>query len=274
MHIVSGGSAGGSLRQTLRQHLHLPGKAAVCENYLHAGPLASCADSDRVDWLKTYYFGDYSCGFEDGREDEPDDLYDYLLDSLTEFWDLCLDPEREKVIWFTRRCAADYCMYLEVLRRIGDYRNASIVDLTDMRTEGSDGKTIKLLTAGVANPEVLARHWDERRPLTADDLSSADALWSKLRQQNAPLRVMKDGDLVSAPIDYFDAQILSYVRPKFMKVARIVGDVLGYIDWGDEYAQGLSDLFYFNRLVRMAERGEIEWVGSMVNMRRAEIRRK
>ena len=271
MHIVSGGSAGGSLRQTLRQHLHLPGKVAACENYLHAGPLISCTDSDRVDWLLTYYFGEYSYGFENDCEDEPDDLYADLLDSLTKFWALCLDPEREKVIWFTRCCAADYCMYLEVLRRIGDYRNVSVVDLTDMR---SDGKAIKLLKVGVANPEMLARHWNERRQLTADDLSSADALWSTLRQQNAPLRVMKGGDLVSAPIDYFDAQILSYVRPKFTKVARIVGDVLGYIDWGDEYAQGLSDLFYFNRLVRMAERGEIEWVGSMVNMRWAEIRRK
>lgn len=274
MHIVCGGSAGGSLRQTLRQHLRLPGKVAVCQDYLNAGPVASVGDDDRVAWLQTHFFGDYSDDDQEVPGPYGNDLYKDLLAWVEEFWALCLDPEREKVIWFTRRCAGDYCMYLEVLRRIGDYRNVSVVDLTDMSTEGSGGKTIRLLKAGSANPEVLARYWDERRSLTANDLLSAETVWTTLRQQNAPLRVMKNGALVSAPLDYFDAQILSYVRQDFMKVARVVGEVLGYVDWEDDQAQGFSDLFYFNRLVRMAERGEIEWRGSMANMRRAEVRRK
>ena len=48
----------------------------------------------------------------------------------------------------------------------------------------------------------------------------------RLRAENAPLRILEAGELVSAPLTFFDALLLSYASPKWQKSAKVVGMAL------------------------------------------------
>jgi Protein of unknown function len=51
-------------------------------------------------------------------------------------------------------------------------------------------------------------------------------LWRQLRSEKAPLRVIDGDKLVSAPIDFFDPLLLSYVNANWQKVAMVVAKAL------------------------------------------------
>ena len=64
---------------------------------------------------------------------------------------------------------------------------------------------------------------DLAEPLPATKRRRYRDLWQRLRSENAPLRVIEGGELVSAPISYFDTRLMSYVTNDWQKVAMIVG---------------------------------------------------
>lgn len=235
---------------------------------MNAGPVASIDDDKRISWLNETFFGDYDIGEETGVEFDKNEP-NYPDDYIPKFWAAALSKRSEKTIWMSRRCASEYCFFLEALRRLDSAENVFIIDVTEMRSESG----MLYAATGMMNPEKHYEVFLKRRPLNIHDLEVAREIWEKLCAENAPLRVLKNGELMSASIDYFDDALRSILPTKFKKAARVVGDALGGIDWSGDYIQGLGDRFYFNRLRKMAERGEIEWVGSLNNMRISEIRR-
>ena len=46
--------------------------------------------------------------------------------------------------------------------------------------------------------------WDLAKPLSSDRRRHYRDIWEKLRTENAPFRVLKDEELVSAPMSHYD----------------------------------------------------------------------
>ena len=70
------------------------------------------------------------------------------------------------------------------------------------------------------------------------------ACWQELRAQNAPLRAVISGRLISAPSEFYDFLILRELgaEPEEFLEARLIGKLLG------KYPLGLSDAFFALRL--------------------------
>jgi uncharacterized protein DUF3658 len=75
----------------------------------------------------------------------------------------------------------------------------------------------------------------------------------------------RSGQLVSAPISYFDPLLMSHVTPQFQKAALIVGKALADI-WDSSYIQ-TGDLVLAARLRALADAGAVESRGDLLDIR-------
>ena len=111
----------------------------------------------------------------------------------------------------------------------------------------------------------------ETATLTQLERDHYQALWAKLRAENAPLRVIENGTLVSAPISFFDAQLMSFVTRDWQKTARIIGEALVAQMDGRVFQAG--DLLLAGRINRLVENGALECRGeSPLDVQHSEIR--
>ncbi len=87
-------------------------------------------------------------------------------------------------------------------------------------------------------------------------LAGCAAHWKQLQKENAPLRVVFNGRLVSAPADIYDSFIERELaaREGEFKEAPLIGDVLG------KYQLGISDVWVHRRIETMIRVGLLELV--------------
>lgn len=76
--------------------------------------------------------------------------------------------------------------------------------------------------------------------------------WDELVSENAPLRAVVNGRLVSAPADFYDYALRSRFPEGVFTVAYAIGKTMG------ESQLGVSDWHYAQRMRRMIESGELE----------------
>lgn len=84
------------------------------------------------------------------------------------------------------------------------------------------------------------------------------ACWQELRAQNAPLRAVISGRLISAPSEFYDFLILRELEaePQEFLEARLIGRLLG------KYPLGLGDAFFALRLEQFIQDGILQEVSS------------
>ena len=191
------------------------------------------------------------------------------------FWRTALHADARCIVWYSRRSAQEYSGFLEWVRRKGD-QAYDVVDLSDDEIEysGREGEVRRapMLSLAMVDPdrmsigEFLAR----AQPLSAQTLEAHRAVWSRLRQDNAALRVLGEEGLMSAPITHFDALLLSLASERWLKVARLVGEALTRTM--DPHVQ-IGDLFLQARIRALAEAGHLESRGDLGTMRYSEVRR-
>jgi Protein of unknown function/Domain of unknown function (DUF1835) len=198
------------------------------------------------------------------------------LDTET-FWHEALSPGCEKVAWFTRRSAMEYAGFLEWLWRAGD-TPCEVVDLSDVRIcrrnkDGSLRSPTLAIALGMLDPGTIRCHKlrELAEPLQAITRERYRSLWQRLRSENAPLRVIEGGELVSAPISFFDAQLMSYVTNDWQKVAKIIGKAL--VAENDDEAIQVGDKVLAARVDAMARSGRLEIQGkSALEMHNSLVR--
>jgi hypothetical protein len=88
--------------------------------------------------------------------------------------------------------------------------------------------------------------------------------------ENAPLRVADGEHLVSAPIEHFDDNLLSYVTHEWQKMSRIVGYKLA--EFLDTRLHQTCNLVLGARLTDLAVAGRLAWRGDLTHMGRCELR--
>ncbi len=129
---------------------------------------------------------------------------------------------------------------------------------------------VKLPEWEYADDDTVIRHtgWGEMEPgrvghylslqqeVSPTFQAACTSHWKQLQKENAPLRVMLNGRLVSAPADIYDSFIEQELVAKTgeFKEAPLIGDVLG------KYQLGISDVWVHQRIETMIRAGLLEVV--------------
>jgi Protein of unknown function len=93
-------------------------------------------------------------------------------------------------------------------------------------------------------------------------------IWGRLRAENAPLHILSEGELVSAPLSFFDPLLLSLTTSERQKAARVIGEAL--CDSSTTSVTG--DLVLCARVRALASAGRLESRGDLFDIQNSELR--
>jgi Protein of unknown function/Domain of unknown function (DUF1835) len=243
-HFVFTLSGAGCLLQALRQ-AGRDDQVVLTDHGVNVGPIASDR-SERAKWLER------ELGVPD-RGDTP---------RSERNWDESRFPGYRKVAWLTRRSAMEYAGFLDWSWHRGD-TPFDLVDLGKAKISYPEehGSRLSGAFAGSLDflgPETIAhnRLWDLAAPLQPAERLRHRERWGQLLLENAPLRVLDGGELVSVPISFFDEMLMSLVTDHWQQVSRIIGNALAF-EVGDGIVQ-IGIHFLSSRLDTMAKNGRLE----------------
>jgi len=142
-----------------------------------------------------------------------------------------------------------------------------VVDLTDVEIKyppRADPPGPWILPSLALLPhDIIHRNklWDLARPLPKSERLGYRKQWKQCLAENAPLRVIEDGKLVSAPISFFDPLLMSHVREMWRSVVSVFSSVT-ISHWDDGVLQ-TDDAFLAARMRALAESGRLEIRGEI-----------
>ena len=235
LHIAPGDSAGGSLFQAIRG-VGRTEEVLRFRDDLSCGPIDSDDHSARMAWWARFY-------------EMPE-----VENDIETFWNRVATTGDRLIVWFSRRSASELAFFLALADRLGN-RPYDIVDIAG---------TVSIMPA-----DRLATLLGSERPITAHEREEAHRQWRQLRRENAPFRVVSPAGLVSAPIDHFDSLLIEQATPEWRKIARVVGDTMGYTS--EPYYQ-VGDLMLLTRVVALVEAGKLLADGDPWDMRACKVR--
>jgi hypothetical protein len=253
-HIAPGASAGGSLREALRK-AGRDEEVLANRDDLSCGPIDSDDHSVRTDWWSQFY---------DRAELEND---------FKGFWDRIATTGDRLVVWVGRHSASELAFFLALSDRLGD-RPYDIIDVTarqwlTRRADGATGPSRPAQCVGLIPDERLVTLLGTEQPPTEEGRGQARQRWRQLRKENAPFRVVSPAGLVSAPMDHFDPLLLERTTAEWTKIARVVGDTMGYSM--DPYYQ-VGDVMLLARVVALVDAGKLIADGDPWDMHACRIR--
>lgn len=212
LHIAPGDSAACSLRQAL-QIAGRDDKLIAFRDDLSCGPIASNDVKARAEWWQQDL---------DWPEIEAD---------LRSFWERVDATDKRIVVWFGCHSARELALRLACASHMKD-RPYHFIDVTGLRVpirhrDGSSGITEPAKAVSIIPASGLVTLiGSERPPSTQVDLKHRQD-WARLREENAPFRIVAESGLVSAPIDHFDRLLLDYTSQEWRRMAFVVGNALG-----------------------------------------------
>jgi len=241
IHVVLSPSADGELRHALRSVGREDRVVGATDN-LSYGPINPPDPRARLDWMVS------ELGL-------PRDEWDWLPESVDEFWERALAPGLRRVVWVSRNVAYEYAGFLEWIRRVGD-APYEIVDVTDV-VATRRGRPERVFSLGMMGASDIAKAalWDLAVPFDPIDHQRYLEAWRSLQAENAPIRIVTPSGLTSAPLTVFD-KALSYATTDWRKAARIIGEVMA--DEVDVIRQS-DHVLLASRLLALAGAGALEF---------------
>lgn len=182
--------------------------------------------------------------------------------SIDHFWLSCMDnlaklklaPQKVRV-WVdsTPDAQCGLLFVASLLQSSG--AEVCVVDLP-RQIKREDGCIIEYRGWGEVEPQLFGTFLDRERTLTPSELEQLSQQWQQLVQENAPLRVIEDGVVISADESYYDDWIRKEFPEASCKVAMIIGNALGR----QKILTG--DVFIAKRIQYFIESGELTLSGS------------
>ena len=254
VHVVFGLSAAGSVREALKR-ADLTDKVVGLVDDFSFGPTDSLDRKGRQTFIKDVLRYEF----------EDDDIHK----KRRTFWHKSLDAKKRRIVWLSRWSPMEYCNFLAWLEQNGD-APFELVDLTDTQLPGwRDPSTLEpVRCTSTVGPDQFVRYrlWDRATPFTEKQRRDEMRVWFRLREENTPLRVMTPEGLVSAPLDYFDADILRHVGKDWTDARRVVGETMGALT-EDTFREGgihqCGDLVLFSRVRALVEKGVLKKKGRL-----------
>ncbi|MCJ2074049.1 DUF1835 domain-containing protein [Methylobacterium sp. J-030] len=259
IHVAWGVSRAESVREALR----LQGcaeRVIALSHALTVGPIASLDGQARRAWL--------AANTRDDDEDRPDQV------DLEAPWAEATAAGIHPVFWVCRTDAAEHACLLAFAARMAgrpfDIVDATGFDFTDF-SQVSPIWSLGQLRPGEIVASGLGRR---RRPFARAERDAAAAAWAQLRRENAPLRILRDGRLVSAPLTQFDAVLVRQAAPDREPLIALVARTLRHLDAAlDPPGQGCSHELLFARILALGRAGKLEVTGPGPGMRAYAVRR-
>ena len=120
--------------------------------------------------------------------------------------------------------------------------------------ERPDGVVETYLGWGEVEPELFGQFLSREEPVPPVALGAMAHRWEALRQENAPLRAVVNGQVRSVGEDFYDGLIRKHIPEGQTKIALIIGDVLGW------EKPGIGDIWLVERIRWMLSAGELRMV--------------
>ncbi len=258
VHVAWGAARADSVRQALR----LQGRSERViglTHVLNVGPIEPFDPDMRRIWFVA--------------NTRPDDEPDEGPTDPEAPWAEATDPRVHPVYWVCLTDAAEHACFLRFVSRMA----GRAFDIVEVR--GSDFPRLNdgspVWSLGQLRPEemIAADLGSRRRPFTRAESDAAVARWARLRLENAPLRVVRDGTLVSAPLTHFDAVLTGLAIGEWELLIKLVARVLAHLDTGsDQPGQGCSYELLFARILVLGQSGALEVTGPGPGMRDYRVR--
>lgn len=112
---------------------------------------------------------------------------------------------------------------------------------------------------GMIEPGKFYEALSLEKSLSKEQIVAYSERWKQLQRENAQMRLMVSGNLVSLPIDFLDSFIYRAIEklPETFTIARLVGDTMG------ESVIMVGDRPLFERVLHIIEKGDLildgEW---------------
>jgi hypothetical protein len=262
LHVVFTESGAKELRRALAT-LGLNDEVITQRDTFSFGPINPPDIEVRIQWEKTV-FGEA-------------ELVE-VADQDRAFWAQALSERRDRIVWVSRRSAHEYSGFLSFVDQLGAGA-CDIIDLTQVRRGGLQaiaGSTTSDLLGSLGATDAALIVEDGllglRREFPEPERAPYRAAWSRLRQEDAPLRIVSpELELVSAPITFFDDALFSNTSDRWLKAARVIGQTMAG-DWDDCRFQ-CGDTLLSVRLRALVEAGRLEGQGDLSRIQHSEVRR-
>lgn len=176
-------------------------------------------------------------------------------------------PDSRMIAWLTRRSAMEYAGFLDWLWRLGD-APCEVVDLSEVKVSGppkhgSPQAPRLAISLGMLHHDTIHREklWDLAEPLQETVRERYRDIWKQLRSENAPLRILDGGELVSVPISFFDSRVTSQMTDQWQNVQRVLGEAL--VSGPDDCVLECGDVFLLGRIIALVKGGRLELEGEL-----------
>jgi Protein of unknown function/Domain of unknown function (DUF1835) len=231
----------GTAAESLRAALTLagsPGEVVVPPDDLSLGPLAATEERDA--WFER----------ELGLALEEND------GARADFWSAALDPGRPRTVWWSRRAAREHRGFLELVWQLADEPCAT-AGLSDAAASVGVAKTLAPPPPEqIVGGGLLGR----AEPSTAARRAVLRPRWSRLREEDAPLRVPTGGGgIESVPLSLFDDALIRNTAEEWRPTAHSVVEALCG-DWETGLCR-TSDHLLAARVHALAAAGRMELRG-------------
>ena len=141
-------------------------------------------------------------------------------------------------VWYSSS-PSSLCGLLQMIYLLKDFNcKISVVKLPSY----SSTEPIRPLSSwGEIHPEAISKYYVEKK-LSLESQTSMIRFWEQLEDENAPLRAIVNGHLISVREDFYDSLINKMIGSTPFRVSRVIVDVMRI------YSLGISDFIISERL--------------------------
>lgn len=260
VHVAWGVSRAESVRDALRLQ-GCADRVIALSHDLSLGPIASLDGAARRAWLAAHT--------RDDDDEDPVAAVDFEAP-----WAEATAAGLHPVFWVCRTQVGEHACLLAFAARMAG-RPFDIVDATGFDFTGFS-PILPIWSLSQLRPEeiVAAGLIRRRRPFTRAERDAAAAAWAQLCRENAPLRILRDGRLVSAPLTQFDAILVRLAAPERELLIKLVARALQHLEAEpDPPGRDCNYEFLFARILALGAAGKLEVTGPGPGMRDYAVRR-
>jgi hypothetical protein len=239
-HVCFSSSASGIIRRILRARGRNEAVFTFIDD-LSSGPITDVCGGERKAWYLKYFAVDT---LETGQ----------LWDDQIKFWSKTIFSQDQLMVWLTRRSAAEYCGFLELLSQLPEKSEISLADFTSQ--EFDVGKTKETcISIGSLNEDNMDTGFQIQTTTSPTDWNQLLQMWKNLKRESASLRIVEHNKLFSKPQDYFDGFVFQHLSGNWQRLHRVVGEAV-VSSW--ENGHRVSFDWFNQRIKELAKDGFVE----------------
>lgn len=244
-HFVVGDLAAEQLKAALLSDESLQGEVVVLKDILHVGPLKK-EEGQSFSALRSAYWQQILIN--EKNPVQVDDMERLLAVSGEMFKD-----ENIKAWFWMAPAPADICAYYWVLPYLSKHPGRFyIVNIAGLPFLDENGKLFYPKSISQVLPRELVKARKLARQVTPSEMEVDGDEWSRLAEENTPLRTHEGGKKIqSRTEDFYDQQLTSFCSQQFQKASKIVRQALS------RYNIPTGDIWLGWRLRKLAEEGKL-----------------